>query len=112
MEIAGKPKEKRPLTIVLRQKEAWGHVECALSSGNPPVNYTKARTETHGIRIHPIIPEDYRRVIKCLTYFKYEYHTYTLEEERQHYLVVRGLPKKMRTREIFGDIADQGLDKK
>lgn len=39
------------------------------------VKWTKVRNEPEGIRIHPTIPIDYRNEIRCLNYFKYQYHT-------------------------------------
>lgn len=71
---------------MLREKDKWGHVARELARHN--VVWTKTRNEPEGIRIHPITPDAYRNVIKCLNHFRYQYHMYTLEKEKR---VERGI---------------------
>lgn len=77
-------------------KADWG-LSRARTGAKPPVAYSKVKMEANGIKIFPATAEDYRRTIRCLTHFNYEYHKYRLEEEKQHHMVIRRLPMDMKT---------------
>lgn len=80
------PKERGPFSIVLRQKEAWGHVSRALTQNK--IRYTNARNEADGIRIQSQNAKDYRQTVRMLNTFRYQYHTYKLEEDRRQHVEV------------------------
>lgn len=92
--------------IILREKQSWAKVSRRLAELK--INFNKARMVRDGIAIEPTTPDDFRKAIRLLSTEKYEYHTYSLPEERHLRVVIRGLPSDLSTGEIKEDLEDQG----
>lgn len=110
MQVELVKKEKAPLSIVLRHKEKWNHVKRELAAKK--VGVLKTRDEADGIRIFPATPADYIKVTACLNHFRYDHHTYTLEEDERQCIVLKGLSEQTDIVEIHNELRDRGFDVK
>ncbi|KAJ8963909.1 hypothetical protein NQ317_006924 [Molorchus minor] len=99
------PKERIP-PVILQSKDHWTWLSRALREKK--IQYTSAKLVTDGIRIFPATTTDYRQITKILAEAKVGFHTYSLPEERQLRIVIRGLPEDLPEKEIMEDLQDQG----
>ncbi|KAJ8912586.1 hypothetical protein NQ315_005749 [Exocentrus adspersus] len=94
--------------VVLRKQENWSHVSRLLKE--KMANYTKAKMIGEGsIAITPATAADYRLITKVLEADKQEYHTYSLQEDRNLRAVIRGIPTGVAEEEIKADLVEQGF---
>ncbi|KAJ8915733.1 hypothetical protein NQ315_000669 [Exocentrus adspersus] len=94
--------------VVLRKQENWSHVSRLLKE--KMANYTKAKMIGEGsIAITPVTAADYRLITKVLEADKQEYHTYSLQEDRNLRAVIRGIPTGVAEEEIKADLVEQGF---
>ncbi|KAJ8975573.1 hypothetical protein NQ317_018105 [Molorchus minor] len=91
------PKERIP-PVILRSKDHWTWLSRTLREKK--VQYTSAKLVTDGIRIFPASTTDYRQITKILAEAKVGFHTYSLPEEKQLRIVIRGLPEDLPETEI------------
>lgn len=56
----------------------------------------------------PLTSFDYREIVSKLTTFRYQYHTYTLEENKRQHVVIRGLPETSDVNETFEELGQRG----
>ncbi|KAJ8980948.1 hypothetical protein NQ317_001211 [Molorchus minor] len=93
------PKDHPP--VILRIKDHW-----TWSPG--PSERRRSKLVTDGIRIFPASTTDYRQITKILAEAKVGFHTYSLPEEKQLRIVIRGLSEDLPETEIKEDLQDQG----
>ncbi|GBP67542.1 hypothetical protein EVAR_98595_1 [Eumeta japonica] len=74
------------------------------------INYSKAvRVADDNIKILYPDVETFRRLNKYLVDSKVQFHTYALEEERKHKIVIRPVPDNRATDDIKNDLIGQGF---
>ncbi|KAJ8913997.1 hypothetical protein NQ315_012020 [Exocentrus adspersus] len=95
-------------SVVLRKQENRSHVSRLLKE--KMANYTKAKMIGEGsIAITPATAADYRLITKDLEADKQEYHTYSLQEDRNLRAVIRGIPTGVAEEEIKANLVEQGF---
>lgn len=100
-------KPKLPPPVILRDTTKWSEVSAQMRA--TAINFSKARNVADGIRIQTSTSGDFRKLTKMLDESRFPYHTFTLAEERSLRVVIRGLPVGLPARQIFEDLAQQGL---
>ncbi|GBP55034.1 Chimeric ERCC6-PGBD3 protein [Eumeta japonica] len=67
------------------------------------------RNSIKGQKIQPASVTDYRNLSALLATFKVAYHTYSLKDEREFRVVLRGVPKEIPIEEVKEDLLTQDL---
>ncbi|GBP40817.1 Nucleic-acid-binding protein from transposon X-element [Eumeta japonica] len=102
------PKIKPPPPIYLMKGANF--IKISADCTRLHINYTKAvRVADDNIKIFSPDVETFRRLNKYLIDNKVQYHTYALEEERKHKVVIRGVPDNIPTDDIKSDLIGQGF---
>lgn len=100
-------KEKMAHTpITIKRREDWKLVENMTKAHK--VNYTRATTTRHGIRIQPQTIDDYRKLRKLLETNEIPMTTHTLRDERPLKIVAKGIPTEFTTEELEEDLRAKG----
>ena len=60
------------------------------------------------VKINPISPHTYRKLVRHLREEKIVHHTYQLKSERAYRVVIRGLHHSIPTQEIIEDLEKEG----
>ncbi|TLO55185.1 hypothetical protein FEG31_19275, partial [Acinetobacter baumannii] len=100
-------KTQTPPPVILQEKAAWDRVCLALKAKN--INFTNARNLANGIQIKVQTPDDHRALSSYLRKERISFHTYTLQEERELRVVIRGIPKELDVELLKADLLEQGL---
>ncbi|TLP06441.1 hypothetical protein FEG24_18960, partial [Acinetobacter baumannii] len=100
-------KTQTPPPVILQEKAAWDRVCLALKAKN--INFTNARNLANGIQIKLRTPDDHRALSSYLRKERISFHTYTLQEERELRVVIRGIPKELDVELVKADLLEQGL---
>lgn len=72
------------------------------------VNYTRATTTQHGIRIQPQTKDNYRKLRQLVENNKIPMTTHTLRDERSLKIVLKGISNEFATEEIKADLKSKG----
>ncbi|GBP09534.1 hypothetical protein EVAR_76547_1 [Eumeta japonica] len=67
------------------------------------------RADARGLKIQPATVPDFRNLSALLATLKVAYHTYSLKEEREFRVVLRGVPKEIPVEEVKEDLIAQDL---
>ncbi|GBP55018.1 hypothetical protein EVAR_34493_1 [Eumeta japonica] len=59
-----------------------------------------ARNTARDIKIQPVAIPDFRNLSALLATLKVAYYTYSLKKEREFWVVLQGVPKKLPTEEV------------
>lgn len=105
-EEAPTPKTKIP-PVILRKKETWSSVSAKLREAH--INFGKAKVIGEGISIQPETVDDFRKMTRLFGNQKWEYHTYSLPEDRSLRVVIRGIPSGTTCDEVKKDLESQGF---
>ncbi|KYB24722.1 hypothetical protein TcasGA2_TC031008 [Tribolium castaneum] len=72
--------------------------------------FTKARSVSDQIRIQPTTVADFRSFTKFMDEEKIPYHTFTLPEEKNTRVVLRGIPVQVSMEAVLQDLKLQGFN--
>ncbi|KAA5713321.1 hypothetical protein F3G22_28470, partial [Klebsiella pneumoniae] len=100
-------KTQTPPPVILQEKAAWERVSLALKAKN--INDTNARNLANGIQIKVRTSDDHRALSSYLRKERISFHTYTLQEERELRVVIRGIPKELDVELVKAALLEQGL---
>ncbi|CAG4968059.1 unnamed protein product [Parnassius apollo] len=100
-------KEKPPPPIILQDKSRWSNLSKWIDFKK--IFCPKVHNGPQGIRIHVATTDDFRALTAHLKAQNLSFHTYSLAEERNLLVVVRGLPKELETEFILSDLKSQNL---
>ncbi|GBP26109.1 hypothetical protein EVAR_15122_1 [Eumeta japonica] len=95
-------KSERPSPLFIRDKGRWSEIRKQCDSKS--IVILKGRNSIKGLK-KPATVTDYRNLSALLATLKVAYHTYSLKEEREFRVVLRGVPKKIPIEEVKDQIA-------
>ena len=101
-------KEVHPIPpVIIRDTRNWNHISLRLKENG--IQFGKAKVTADGIRMELPSADAHRAATKFLTAAKIPHHTYTIHEEKDLRIVIRGIPVDMEVREVEEDLRRQGL---
>ncbi|KAI5636847.1 hypothetical protein NE865_10438 [Phthorimaea operculella] len=104
---AASAKERIPPPIILRDNAKWSSLSSQMTQKHIP--FLRATQSKDGIRIQVPTSTTHRQLTKLMDFLKFPYHTYALEEEKLHRVVIRGIPKELSEQEVHDDLVSQGI---
>ncbi|KAJ2952536.1 hypothetical protein O0L34_g6855 [Tuta absoluta] len=99
--------ERRPPPIILRDNAKWSSLSSQMTQNKIP--FLTASQTKDGIKIQVPTSSAHRALTKLLNFLQFPYHTYALEEEKLHRVVIRGIPKEISEKEVYDDLIAQNI---
>ncbi|GBP95099.1 Nucleic-acid-binding protein from transposon X-element [Eumeta japonica] len=100
-------KPQRPPPLFIHDKGRWTEVKKQCDSKG--IVILNGRNSIKGLKIQPESVMDFRKLSSLLATLKVAYHTYSLKEEREFRVVLRGVPKGIPSEEVKEDLLTQDL---
>ncbi|GBP16784.1 hypothetical protein EVAR_13394_1 [Eumeta japonica] len=94
--IPKKPQQLPPLFIHVKGRWSKIRKQCESKS----IVILNAHNIIRGLKIHPAAVPDFQILSAFLVTLKFAYHTYSLKEEREFRVVLRGVPKELPIEEV------------
>ncbi|KAI5644778.1 associated with zinc fingers domain-containing protein [Phthorimaea operculella] len=104
---AASAKERTPPPIILPDNAKWSSLSSQMTLKSRP--RLRATQSKDGIRIQVPTSTAHRQLTKLMDFLQFPYHTYALEEEKLHRVVIRGIPKELSEQEVHDDLVSQGI---
>lgn len=102
-------RDRKPPFITLVNKGKYRDIKCAFAAQQEPVKIDHATETRGGIRIYPATAQDFRAAVRVIDAHQAERFTFTLAEDLQLKVVIRGVPIDFTEEEILQDIREQGF---
>ncbi|RZC36785.1 PRE C2HC domain containing protein [Asbolus verrucosus] len=93
--------------VILRYTAKWTEITANLVRAE--VKIAKAKTCQDGIRIQPLLSDEFRALTKHLDAEKLPYHTFSMEEEKTLRVVLKPIPVGIDADELEEDLKHQGF---
>ncbi|GBP62759.1 hypothetical protein EVAR_51711_1 [Eumeta japonica] len=100
-------KLQRPPPPFIHDKGRWSEIRKQFESKS--IVILNGQNTARGLEIQPAIVPDFRNLSALLATFKVAYHTYSLKEEREFCVVLRGILKELSIEEVKEDLLVQDL---
>lgn len=94
--------------IIIRNVANWAAISFHMNENR--IQFSKARTTRDGIRVQPTRIQDYRALARHLDSQNYEYHTYSLPDDKTIQIVIRDLPLDLDIELVEKDLFSQGFN--
>ncbi|GBP34186.1 Nucleic-acid-binding protein from transposon X-element [Eumeta japonica] len=100
-------KPQRPPPLFIHDKGRWSEIKKQCDSKG--IVILNGRNSIKGLKIQPASATDFRNLSALLATLKVAYHTYSLKDEREFRVVLRGVPKEIPIEEVKEDLLTQDL---
>ncbi|GBP21789.1 hypothetical protein EVAR_10968_1 [Eumeta japonica] len=91
-------KPQRPTPLFIHDKGRWSEIKKQCDSKG--IVILNGRNSIKGLKIQPAFVTDFRNLSALLATLKVAYHTYSLKDEREFRVVLRGVPKEIPIEEV------------
>ncbi|GBP31348.1 hypothetical protein EVAR_13467_1 [Eumeta japonica] len=87
------PRDSKPPPVFVQNKDRWTELHKRYAEKN--IQYSQARNSVQGLKLQAKTVVDFRNLQNLLVTQKFAFHTYSLKEEREIRVVLRGVPKEI-----------------
>ncbi|GBP37599.1 Nucleic-acid-binding protein from transposon X-element [Eumeta japonica] len=93
--------------MFVQNKDRWTELRKKCADKN--IQFSQARNSAQGLKLQAKSIADFRNLQNLLVSMKISFHTYSLKEEREIRVVLRGVPKEIPVDEVKEDLLSQNL---
>ncbi|GBP51854.1 hypothetical protein EVAR_88559_1 [Eumeta japonica] len=93
--------------MFVQNKDRWTELRKKCAEKN--IQFSQARNSAQGLKLQAKTVADFRNLQNLLVSLKFAFHTYSLKEEREIRVVLRGVPKEIPLDEVKEDLLSQHL---
>ncbi|GBP77769.1 Nucleic-acid-binding protein from transposon X-element [Eumeta japonica] len=97
----------KPPPMFVQNKDRWTELRKKCADKN--IQISQARNSAQGLKLQAKSIADFRNLQNLLVSMKISFHTYSLKEEREIRVVLRGVPKEIPVDEVKEDLLSQNL---
>ncbi|GBP67923.1 Nucleic-acid-binding protein from transposon X-element [Eumeta japonica] len=97
----------KPSPMFVQNKDRWTELRKKCADKN--IQFSQARNSAQGLKLQAKTVADFRNLQNLLVSLKISFHTYSLKEEREIRVVLRGVPKELPVDEVKEDLIAQHL---
>lgn len=101
-------KKDRAPPITMIHKEHYNSLITVIKKEN--INIIQIKNKSNGLEILPSTSEDHRKLTKIFDYYKEEYFTFPLKEEKHLKIVIRGIPECIPIEEIKYELTEMKFE--
>ncbi|GBP46496.1 Nucleic-acid-binding protein from transposon X-element [Eumeta japonica] len=87
------PRGPKPPPMFVQNKDRWTELRKRCAEKN--IQFSQARNTAKGLKLQAKTVADFKNLQNLLVSYKFEFHTYSLKEEREIRVVLRGVPKEI-----------------
>ncbi|GBP06443.1 Nucleic-acid-binding protein from transposon X-element [Eumeta japonica] len=99
------PRGPKPPPMFVQNKDRWTELRKKCADNN--IQFSQARNSAQGLKLQAKTIADFRNLQNLLVTLKISFHTYSLKEEREIRVVLRGVPKELPVDEVKEDLLAQ-----
>ncbi|GBP36376.1 Nucleic-acid-binding protein from transposon X-element [Eumeta japonica] len=93
--------------MFVQNKDRW--TELRRRCAEKGIKFSQARNSAQGLKLQAKTVADFKNLQNLLVCYKFKFHTYSLKEEREIRVVLRGVPKEIPVDEVKEDLVAQNL---
>ncbi|GBP96949.1 Histone H4 [Eumeta japonica] len=93
--------------MFVQDKDRW--TELRRRCADKGIQFSQARNSVQGLKLQAKTVADFKNLQNLLVCYKFKFHTYSLKEEREIRVVLRGVPKEIPVDEVKEDLVAQSL---
>ncbi|GBP66391.1 Nucleic-acid-binding protein from transposon X-element [Eumeta japonica] len=101
------PRGPKPPPMFVQDKDRW--TELRRRCADKGIQFSQARNSVQGLKLQAKTVADFKNLQNLLVCYKFKFHTYSLKEEREIRVVLRGVPKEIPVDEVKEDLVAQSL---
>ncbi|GBP44703.1 Nucleic-acid-binding protein from transposon X-element [Eumeta japonica] len=101
------PRGPKPPPMFVQNKDRWTELRKKCADNN--IQFSQARNSAQGLKLQAKTIADFRNLQNLLVTLKISFHTYSLKEEQEIRVVLRGVPKELPVDEVKEDLLAQNL---
>ncbi|GBP00541.1 hypothetical protein EVAR_76849_1 [Eumeta japonica] len=87
------PRGPKPPPMFVQDKDRW--TELRRRCADKGIQFSQARNSVQGLKLQAKTVADFKNLQNLLVCYKFKFHTYSLKEEREIRVVLRGVPKEI-----------------
>ncbi|GBP84189.1 Nucleic-acid-binding protein from transposon X-element [Eumeta japonica] len=101
------PRGPKPPPMFVQNKDRW--TELRKRCAEKKIQISQARNSALGLKLQAKTVADFKNLQNLLVSYNFKFHTYSLKEEREIRVVLRGVPKEIPVDEVKEDLQAQNL---
>ncbi|GBP34434.1 Nucleic-acid-binding protein from transposon X-element [Eumeta japonica] len=101
------PHGPKPPPMFVQNKDRW--TELRKRCAEKKIQFSQARNSVQGLKLQAKTVADFKNLQNLLVSCSFKFHTYSLKEEREIRVVLRGVPKEIPVDEVKEDLLAQNL---
>ncbi|GBP34443.1 Nucleic-acid-binding protein from transposon X-element [Eumeta japonica] len=101
------PRGPKPPPMFVQNKDRW--TELRKRCAEKKIQFSQARNSAQGLKLPAKTVADFKNLQNLLVSCNFKFHTYSLKEEREIRVVLRGVPKEIPVDEVKEDLLAQNL---